>query len=123
MVFRNHIQDEVRKMKISVKVGNTYYEAFDITELPKNIDLDVVKQAIIDQILKPQYQKLIASTDDRILQYQKRQALGILNEDDETDYQEALAEYKKWTEWYKQKKQEIENAESIEELSSIVFEP
>ena len=110
-------------MKISVKVGNTYYEAYEVEDLKDKVDFELIKQAVIDQILKPKYQELIASTDARILQYQKRKELGILTEDDENDYQNALREYRQWTEWYRQKKQEIQNTRSIDDLLNISLEP
>lgn len=69
--------------------------------------------------LRQNYAIAAAHTDARILQYQKRKELGILTEDDESDYQEALNYYKKITEQYRQKKAELEQLTDLEQLKTF----
>ncbi len=69
--------------------------------------------------LKENYALAAAKTDARILQYQKRKALDILTEDDESDYSEALNYYKKMTEQYSQKKARLEQINDLEELKTF----
>ena len=69
--------------------------------------------------LKQNYASAATQTDARFSQYNKRKELGILNEDDEADYQEALDYYKKITEQYRQKKAELEQISDIEQLQSF----
>ena len=74
------------------------------------------------KMLKTNYKSLIVETDERVLQYQKRKALGRLTEDDEQDYQEALQKYNEITDWYFETKKAILNAQSLEELYAIKIE-
>ena len=69
--------------------------------------------------LKQNYISAVRITDARTLQYQKRKELGILTEDDETDYQEALSEYKTYTETYRQKKEQLESLSDLDAIKSF----
>ena len=69
--------------------------------------------------LKQSYASAAAQTDARFSQYNKRKELGILDEDDERDYQEALDYYKKITEQYRQKKAELKQIKDIEQLRNF----
>ena len=69
--------------------------------------------------LKQNYISAVSPTDARILQYQKRQSLGILTADDEADYQEALNEYKRLTELYRQKKAELEALNDLDAIRNF----
>lgn len=69
--------------------------------------------------LKQNYISAVSPTDARILQYQKRQTLGILTDDDENDYQEALNEYKTYTETYRTKKQQLETLSDLDDIRNF----
>lgn len=62
-------------------------------------DIDGIKQAIYDKLLK-QYKEAIKATDDEFLAYQKRQQLNIVTNKDTTDYQAALTTYNEATTLY-----------------------
>lgn len=62
-------------------------------------DIDGIKQAIYDKLLK-QYKEAIKATDDEFLAYQKRQQLNIATNKDTTDYQAALTTYNEATTLY-----------------------
>lgn len=69
--------------------------------------------------LKQNYISAVSPTDARILQYQKRKDLGILTQDDEDDYQNALNEYKTYTETYRQKKEQLESLTDLDAIKSF----
>jgi hypothetical protein len=71
------------------------------------------------QALLRNYQLEAAKTDSVFLMYSKRDAAGILVEDDSEKYQAAVLEYAKITQDYHANKEIAQQSESIEELSEL----
>lgn len=76
-------------------------------------DVDGIKQAIYDKLLK-QYKEAIKATDDEFLAYQKRQQLNIVTNKDTTDYQAALTTYNEATTLYHTKRDGVADMDDEE---------
>jgi len=98
--------------------GDHRYWTWDFETKQWKEDLTAAK-TLATEWLKKNYKQAIAETDERLMQYEKRKALGIHNADDEQDYQDALNLYRDKTNAYRSKKAQIEAAASIEDILNI----
>lgn len=80
--------------------------------------LDMCRDRAVDTLLA-NYMIICTETDSEEMMYSKRSNLGILSDDDQAQYDMAMERYRQATVTYRQRKQQITDAQSIAELEAI----